>query len=268
MLLPADYHTHTSLCRHAFGRPVDYAKAAKERGLSEIGISDHFPVPHLPESLPKKEYAMDLEELPIYARWVEEAREAFPSMAVRLAFEVDYYPQGMKDIASLLGTFEPDYLYISVHVLEDWCIDDERMIDRYQDVDVQKLCDRYVEALIEAVSLEAFDVLGHLDLYKKFGHRAEISPTLLDALLRRLKRSDMAVEINTAGLRKPCQEMYPSGSLLRSLQEARIPICFGSDAHRPEEVGWRFEQAVQTAKEAGFAHWCRFEGRNRRLVAL
>jgi len=268
MLLPADYHVHTSLCRHAQGRPEDYVKAAKDYGLREIGISDHFPVPHLPESLPKTEYAMDITELSTYLQWMEEARAAYPSVKVRLAFEVDFYSQGMEDILSRLDALRPDYLIVSVHVLKDWCIDDERMIDRYQGVDLQDLCDRYVKALIEAVSMEKFDILGHMDLFKKFGYRTKVSPDLLDSLLCQLKKADMAVEINTAGLRKPCREMYPSEDLLCSLQKAQIPICFGSDAHRPGEVGWCFEQAVQTARRLGFTHWCQFKGRKRIRVPL
>ena len=44
MKLPADYHMHTPLCRHASGEPVEYARHAVEIGLSEIGFSDHSPM--------------------------------------------------------------------------------------------------------------------------------------------------------------------------------------------------------------------------------
>ena len=44
MPLPADYHLHTLLCRHATGEPVDYAKRALAVGLAEIGFSDHSPL--------------------------------------------------------------------------------------------------------------------------------------------------------------------------------------------------------------------------------
>jgi len=268
MPLPADYHTHTELCGHAVGRPIDYVRAGQDAGLVEIGISDHFPIPHLPDNLPKGEYAMDQTELPNYIQGVEEAREAFPSMMVRLGFEVDYYPKGMDQLMDSLNAFEADYLLVSVHAMDDWCIDDERMIHRYDGMDLQRFCDRYVEHLIDAVSMHAFDILGHMDLFKKFGHRSKIAPSLLQELAHCIQEADMTVEINTAGLRKPCHETYPSLDLISWLQGKKIPVCFGSDAHHPLEVGWRFQEVCSALQDLGFTHWRQFERRHSNLVPL
>src|SRR5258705_3863213 len=45
MSLPADYHMHTRLCRHAAGDATDLAAQAVKLGLPEIGFSEHNPMP-------------------------------------------------------------------------------------------------------------------------------------------------------------------------------------------------------------------------------
>lgn len=65
-----DYHTHTPLCLHAEGNPVDYARHAQKIGLAEIGLSDHNPIPeHFDD------WRMLLSDLPRYFELVQEARE-------------------------------------------------------------------------------------------------------------------------------------------------------------------------------------------------
>ena len=78
----------------------------------------------------------------------------------------------------------------------------------------------------------------------------------------------MALELNTAGLRKECREIYPSPRLVGLAAELGVPITFGSDAHAPEEVGMNFAEAVEMARRAGYTHWSRFTGRRREQVPI
>ena len=114
------------------------------------------------------------------------------------------------------------------------------------------------------------DVVGHLDLPKKFGHRPsdrdlkEMAQPALD----RVAAAGMAIEINSSGLRRPVHEIYPSALLLSLAKERDIPICFGSDAHRPEEVGWQFDASLALARSAGYTHAARFRRRRPLPYAL
>ena len=72
------------------------------------------------------------------------------------------------------------------------------------------------------------------------------------------------MEINTAGLRKPVGELYPSREFLKMAHEAGIPLLINSDAHAPEEVGADFDQAWAVAAEIGYTQTVRFEKRQRR----
>ncbi len=90
----------------------------------------------------------------------------------------------------------------------------------------------------DAAESGLFTILGHLDLVKKFGYRPTRSlDRELERLVERIAHAEVLVEINTAGLHRPTGEAYPSLDILRRLCEAGVQITFGSDAHRPDEVG-------------------------------
>jgi histidinol-phosphatase (PHP family) len=78
----------------------------------------------------------------------------------------------------------------------------------------------------------------------------------------------MGIELNTSGLRKPVGEIYPSPLIVVMARERGIAICFGSDAHSPEEVGDGFDAALKLAHEAGYTHYFRMSGREKELIPL
>jgi histidinol-phosphatase (PHP family) len=119
---------------------------------------------------------------------------------------------------------------------------------------------QYLELVGDAAESGLFTIMGHLDLVKKFGYRP--TRTLekeLSRLVDRIARTGVLVEINTAGLHRPIDEAYPDPNILRRLCEAGVPITFGSDAHRPEQVGRDFEHAVKLATEAGYSSFASLE---------
>jgi histidinol-phosphatase (PHP family) len=87
-------------------------------------------------------------------------------------------------------------------------------------------------------------------------------------VLDRIARSGMGIELNTSGLRKPVGEIYPSPLIVSMAREREIPICFGSDAHCPEDVGDRFTLALDLAREAGYTEYFRIRQRRKELVRL
>ena len=247
MRLP-DYHTHSVRCGHARGTPAEYVTAAQAAGLLAIGVADHLPL--LPEHDP--ELSMQACELDDYVVEVGELQATFPGF-ILLGIEADYRRGTVNEVRSLLQGQPFDYVIGSVHHLDDWGFDDPRQIDRYEAVDIDDVWVEYFELVGEAAESGLFTIMGHLDLVKKFGYRPSRSLEVeLDRLLARIARAGVAVEINTAGLHKPVKEAYPSPEILRKLRAAGIPITFGSDAHRPEEVGRDFAHATDLARAAGF----------------
>jgi histidinol-phosphatase (PHP family) len=76
------------------------------------------------------------------------------------------------------------------------------------------------------------------------------------------------MELNTAGLRKDCKEIYPSPRIVQMARGLGVPITFASDAHAPEEVGLNFAEAVALAKSSGYTHYSRFTQRQREEAKL
>jgi histidinol-phosphatase (PHP family) len=71
------------------------------------------------------------------------------------------------------------------------------------------------------------------------------------------------MELNTAGLRKPVGEIYPTIEILRKARKHGVQITFGSDAHAPAEVAANFAEAVALARECGYDSYATFESRRR-----
>lgn len=258
-----DYHTHTPLCHHAKGWPLDYARVAVERGLAELGFADHSPMPASLE--PFDDWRMAFADLPRYFDAVEEARQACPQLTIRLGLEVDYIAGHEAWIEELAGMANWDFLIGSVHyIAPGWDVDNPAHISRFKSQPVAEIWQLYFDAYERCVASGLFDFVAHPDLPKKFGHRPEGDlKRFYEPTIAALARTETAFEINTAGLRKPAGECYPDLEFLNLAQQAGIGLLINSDAHAPEEVGAGFEQGVALARQAGFKELLRFEKRKR-----
>lgn len=266
MALPPDYHMHTPLCRHASGDPVDYARRAAALGFTEIGFSDHSPMARDDFD----DWRMFDRQLGEYVAQVRRAQREFPQLTIRLALEVDYLP-GQEEWIRDLATRHPwDYFIGSVHyVSEDWAIDSPFQLSKWKERDPFEVWSVYFDRLTRAAETGLFEIIGHADLPKKFGHRPTQDCTpLYERFLTAAKKNNCAIELNTAGLRKECQEIYPSRRILELAFQKGVPITFGSDAHQPEEVGMNFPEAIQLARSVGYTECRQFVNRKATSVAF
>lgn len=266
MSLPPDYHMHTPLCRHAVGEPVEYARHAVEVGLTEIGFSDHSPM--LQDDFDN--WRMRNDQLDEYVAKVRLAQKEFPQLTIRLALEVDYMPGQEGWIRDLAARHPWDYFIGSVHYVSDsWDIDNPAKLSEWKKRDAFEVWQVYFERLALAAESGLFEIIGHCDLPKKFGIRPTQDCTpLYRHFLAAAARAGCAIELNTAGLRKDCREIYPERKLLQLAYESRVPITFGSDAHAPAEVGMDFAAALELARGVGYTESCRFNQRKREPVRL
>ncbi len=264
MSLPADYHMHTPLCRHARGEPEEYVQQALKLGFREIGFSDHAPMPQDDFD----NWRMTADKLDEYVTKIRKVQKDFPQLDIRLALEVDYLP-GYEDWIRDLAARQPwDYLIGSVHYVSDsWAVDDPQKLSEWQHRDAGEVWTVYFERLTRAAETGFFEIIGHADLPKKFGHRPSSDGTsLYRTFLEAAKKHNCAIELNTAGLRKDCREIYPSREILQLAFQTGVSITFGSDAHAPEEVGMNFAEAVQLAHEVGYNECCRFVQRRKHMT--
>jgi len=255
---------HTPLCRHATGEPADYARRALAIGLAEIGFSDHSPMARDDFD----NWRMFDRQLDEYVARVRQAQKDFPKLAIRLALEVDYLP-GQEDWIRKLAARHPwDYFIGSVHYVSDsWAIDDPQQLSEWKQRDAGEVWAAYFDRLTLAAASGLFEIIGHVDLPKKFGHHPPPDSLLrCESFLAAAKKHRCAIELNTAGLRKDCREIYPGRPILELAFRNGVPITFGSDAHAPGEVGMNFDQAVRLARSAGYTECCRFNQREREMI--
>jgi histidinol-phosphatase (PHP family) len=280
-----DYHTHNRRCGHAFGEIEDYIKAAIDKNLEEIGISDHFPLgaviddPEILELL--KKASMDVEEFPRYIKEIKGLKEKYKNkINIRLSTEVTFYTPGraLSRQKEVLKPFidDMDYLIGAIHDIK-W--HESPVIPIYEGSNVlreygeNKIILEYVNKLSRLVDTNFFDVIAHFDFYRILippnnpKYSQYIWQKLLD-LLDKIKNKDMAVEINTSGFLKGIGSQHPDDEIIKEMIQRDIPLLLGSDAHRPDHVGYMFEEIIEIARKFGLSHLCTYEKREQKLVKI
>jgi histidinol-phosphatase (PHP family) len=254
-----DLHNHTPLCNHAEGTVDEYVEAAIIKGIKYFGFSDHAPMNFDPT------YRMSFDEMKLYEKMVNDAKGKYKDkIEILLSYEVDYLKNHMDD--RVLNA-DVDYLIGSVHFIDEWGFDNPEFIGRYENEDIDLIWQKYFDAIEAMANSKKFDIAGHLDLIKvfKFMPKKDIRLIAQNAL-KAIKNADMVLEINMSGLRKPIEETYPSKELLQEAFALDIPITFGSDAHKPEQVGLFDEVVVNLAREIGYTKCAIFKKRERSFI--
>ena len=261
-LLPADTHTHTQFCRHAGGLPLDYARAAAERGIPEIACTDHIPFPNDPHP----SIRMKREEFDVYVGHVREAQQS-GLCNVLLGIEADYQRDLVNGhIQAVLDSADFDLVLGSLHTGPFWDLSpgDPTATPEF----VEQMNRTYYARMAELARTGLYDVCSHFDIVKRTGIHAppallaEIVPPALDAVAA----AGMASEINSSGVDHGAAEAYPSLQILGLMKERDIPITFGSDAHDPAQIGRYFDRAIALARAAGYTHRAAFRRRKFTLV--
>jgi histidinol-phosphatase (PHP family) len=278
-----DWHTHNLLCSHAIGSIEDYVNKAIEKGLDLIGISDHFSYECLKgiESIPYEEYAMKIEDLEPYVSSVLNLKKKYQNkIDIKLAFELDFIENQVRAHKPYLEKFSEhlDYILGSVHVLlrrgKLFAFDDSRFLRDYLLYEnTNEIYIEYYNTMQNMINSPyfSFDIISHFDLPKKFNKRPE-NPEVVtdyeDMTLELIKKKDLAIEINTSGLRKKVGEQYPSNEIIKKIYDLDIPILLGSDAHHPNEIGYNFNEMIKLIKMIGFNQLAYFEKRKRSFIDI
>ena len=256
-----DLHNHTPLCNHAEGEMKEYIQKAIDADTKYLGFSDHAPMDFDPE------YRMKFEQMQEYEEEVLKNRESYKKQIdILLGYEVDYL-EGHIDRRVLEANV--DYLIGSVHFLEGWGFDNPEFIGQWENQDIDEIWQKYFDTIEAMAKSKLFDIVGHFDLIKvfKFMPKGEITLMAKNAL-EAIKASDMVLELNVAGYRKDVREPYPSKALLTQAYALSIPITFGSDAHKPEQVGLFNKEITSLAKEVGYTECAYFKKRKRYFLTF
>jgi histidinol-phosphatase (PHP family) len=275
-----DYHVHlrpdedeATAERYFTEANVDrYREAAGERGIEELGVAEH---------MHRFVQALDVWTHPWYRHWAQDDLDEYcdfvRSAGLKLGIEADYLPGREDRVANMLDRRAWDYVVGSVHFLADDAVDvhgepDWEAWDIWRESDPEKVWARYFETLGEAARTGLFDILAHPDLVKVWGPRVPVPEGDLRRFYERamdgIADADLAVEVSTAGLRKPAREIYPARAFLEMCLDAGRPVALSSDAHLPEQLGYGYERAVEWLTGLGVTEIAVFENRARRMEPL
>jgi histidinol-phosphatase (PHP family) len=266
--LRPDGPEHTAEAAFTTANAERYQEVAAERGVDVLGVSEH---------VHRFRQALDVWQHPF---WRESATDdldeytAFVrgSTSLALGIEADFIAGTEDRMAGLLEAQDFDYVIGSVHFIANQALDMRGDWDIWRGSDPEKVWMRYFETLGEAARTGLFDVIAHPDLVKVWGSDGPMPERDLrfyyDAAMDGIADSDVAIEVSTAGLRKPVGEIYPARAFLEMCLEAGRPVALSSDAHTPNDLAYRYDEALEYLDSVGVGEIAVFEGRTRRMEPI
>jgi histidinol-phosphatase (PHP family) len=271
-----DYHMHLrgpaegreGPIAHTLAAVERYVEVAAERGVDEIGFTEHLYYFREFDGVVEHPYQRSriAHDLDTYVDVLTEAKRQ--GLPVKLALEVDWYRAWADRLAELVAPYPWDYLLGSVHIVDGEAVDMQPGL--WGELSVETVWRRYFEEACALARSELADVLAHPDLAKIFGLRpeADVVEELHADYAEAAAEGGVAVEVSTAGLRKKVEELYPDSELLAACADRGVPATLASDAHVAEDVGRDFDRAVQHLSRAGYDTVSVYDRRRRRQEPL
>jgi len=284
-MIELDLHCHTKYSRHGEGEVIDYVKSASQKKVKIFGLSEHFP---LPEGFvdPWNDSAMLASSLIHYLNDIKEIKakqeqgSCVPPNLILTGFEVDFIPEFKSGVKNNIEKIDFDYRIGSVHFIKGWSFDfsDEYfrngLKEKYNG-NIKKLVGDYFYLIREMLNSDFCEVVGHLDLIKKFNgepfYLNESESYYRDGIreiLKLIKKRDLVFEVNSAGFDERVKEQYPSEWIIRECHDKKIPVTMGADAHKPSEVTEHFAEMRKMLKRVGYKNLAYFQKRKRMMAKI
>jgi len=255
----SDYHMHPQGHRvQPYSQELlqPWIEQARKRGLIDIAFTDHD----------RYREGVDFKE-------IDKLRGKNPDVQVRAGIELDNDP-----VTSDAGRAwveknwdRLDFVLGSIHYLDgkNKMFDAADQAGQFQESSVESVYDDYLEELTHLISLGHIDCISHLDLIKIHGFRPSL-PVLsfFQPVLELIKKSNLAMEINTAGWRKPVAEQYPEKALIKAAIDLGIPLTLSSDAHSYAQLGEDYERLAPILEELNIHEIAIFNRHQRTLKPL
>ncbi|MDP3916397.1 MAG: histidinol-phosphatase HisJ family protein [Bacteroidota bacterium] len=255
-----DYHMH-SILSDGKDSYEEMVRVAISKGLDEIGFSDHVCIKPV-------DWAISLIDIPVMTEQIMDLKIKYKNqIKIRYGIEMDYFPGSEKELKELIESLPIDYVIGSVHFIGDWNFDTDQSL--YGKWPNDQVYGEYFELIQQAAASGLFDIIGHLDIIKKFRIYPESNQSkLFEDTIRIIKKHDIVVELNTGGIDRPCADYTPGSKLLEMCYRHNVPVTLSSDAHKAEQIARHFESAVELLTQIGYQEIVGFKNRTRRMIRL
>lgn len=219
----------------------EFVESAVEQGIAEICFADHIPFPDGFD----EEHRMSLEDMETYMDQINVLKRKYREISILIGIEVDYIEGYEAYYEKFLSCFPFDLVIMSVHFIRKWPGSQWVFDYEYTRQTVKQRYRDYFNAMIKGIKTGLFDVVGHLDIVKRPGFTPlKNSGKEVKELLDTISKAGMSIELNTSGIRRPINDVYPSLEILEMALEKKIPVVLSSDAHKPEHVGYCFDELL------------------------
>ena len=279
-----DYHVHCDYSVDAEGRVSEYIAHALKKGVSRICFTTHCDLEpgrrHHDGRVRLNGKIVDVTSrwLESYIRDVKDAADGVPAgdIEVFCGLEIGFVPGIEKMIEEFVAPFDFDFILGGIHTLRGIDIVSTReSSDYFKERTPRQVCEDYYSYIKEAVDFGMFDSIAHLDIYKKCGldfYGSDLSSAhrgLLEPVVERVASAGLALEVNSAPLRKGRNSPYPSLDILECAREAGVSrLTFGSDCHNPSEIASNMDSCAMLAVKAGYTEVMTFAGREPAVLPL
>lgn len=250
-----DYHVHSNFSDDCTRQPLIQAcEAALAKGINEIAFTEHVDIDY---PIEKGDFQLDYEN---YSKQIEKARSLFPNLTILKGLELGMQATIDFKMESYLREHKFDFVLGSIHTVDGLELHGG---DFSLGKDSSEAIRGYFEAVLLCLkSFANFHVLAHLDLIRRYID-TKIPCTcykpyyeLIDEIFNIIIDKGIGLEINTSGWRYGVGDFLPGKQLLERYKYLGGEIItFGSDAHRHEQLGYKFNEAYILAKEVGFTHY-------------
>jgi len=263
-----DCHVHSSFSGDSDMNCESAISAAISRGLQGISFTDHldFDYPNYDDL-----FLIDFDK---YSDYMDSIKKQFSNdIRVFKGIEVGIQSHVIDSTIEVINSYDFDIVIASVHVVDKL---DLHNGDFCKSKSQKEAYTRYLENVLHTLeTFDNFDVMGHLDLIRRYGcydnKSLEYSDysDLLDSILKQIIKMDKAIEINSSGFRYDLASPMPNFSILKRYRElGGEMVCTSSDAHRLEHIGYKFDYLKEMISSAGFDYTTHFEQRKPILSKL
>ena len=265
MNIPHDYHLHSNFSCDGDSTIKTMCRHAIKLGIPEIGFSEHWdmgPYETQPHFLQVEAWFKEIERL---------RRLLAGKLLIRAGIEIAEPHLHPKETAEVLTRCPFDYIMGSVHFVGPHFMFDEAYFRAHTADEVYTDYFNEVEELLHSPDI---DVVAHLDIPVRtakpiLGFDPERYEEQLRHILQMVIDRGLALDINSAGLRKTAHNLMPDPLILGWYAEmGGKRVTLGSDAHKGNQVGLHLEQALAAIRTAGILNITQFEHRQARLLPL
>jgi len=254
-----DCHMHTKFSNDSIMDVSVACERAIGLGLDGIAFTDHVDFDY-----PGNDFLIDFNQ---YFAEMNTVREQYgDKIKLFNSVEVGIQPHVLTESMEVVNGYPFDYVLASVHIIDGV---DPYLREYYKDKSKFEAYERYLQEIYFMINnFESFDMVGHFEYIIRYAGYADRTlryidhKDTLDAIMIELIRQGRGFEVNTGSFRDATSDAQYDFEVLKRYRELGGElICLGSDAHRPEHIGKRFDLFAQMLRDAGFKYTVHFEKR-------